>query len=126
MISSTRRTETPARYISIRASSTEDSLQRYLSMVAVSKETPFSLGNFSSTAPAVVWRFHLLWPEQYPWRSEERSYFSTLTNLSASLSSRAFKFSSTLLRTKSYKSYFIKSSSSCIIFSEHFLKNSNF
>ena len=59
VISSTRRTDTPARYISIRASSTEDSLRRYLSMMAVSKGTPFSLGAFRSTSPAVVWRFRL-------------------------------------------------------------------
>lgn len=38
VIFSTRRTEISVRYISIRASSTEDSLRRYLSMIAVSKE----------------------------------------------------------------------------------------
>lgn len=42
MISSTRFKETPARYISISASSTEHSRRRYLSMIAVSNRIPLS------------------------------------------------------------------------------------
>ena len=57
VISSTRRTETPARYISIRASSTLLSLRRYRSMMAVSKDTPLSRGIWSVTSPEVVVRF---------------------------------------------------------------------
>lgn len=51
VIFSTRQTETPARYISINASSTEDSLRRYRSIMAVLKGTPLSLGTFNSTSP---------------------------------------------------------------------------
>ena len=39
VMSSTRRTETPARYISMRASSTRLSRRRYRSLMAVSKDT---------------------------------------------------------------------------------------
>ena len=46
VISSTRRTDTPARYISMRASSTLLSRRRYRSIIAVSKEIPLSLGTF--------------------------------------------------------------------------------
>jgi hypothetical protein len=52
--SSTRRTDTPARYISISASSTELSRRRYRSMIAVSNVTPFSFGIFSVTSPELV------------------------------------------------------------------------
>ena len=44
VISSTRRTETPARHISMRASSTLLSRRRYLSIIAVSKEIPLETG----------------------------------------------------------------------------------
>ena len=44
VMSSTRRTETPARYISMRTSSTLLSRRRYRSMMAVSKDTPLSRG----------------------------------------------------------------------------------
>ena len=56
VMSSTRRTETPARYISMRASSTLLSRRRYRSMMAVSKDTPLSLGIWSVTSPDVVVR----------------------------------------------------------------------
>ena len=56
---SIRRTEISARYISINDSSTEDSLRRWRSIMAVLKGRPLSLGTFSSTSPAVVWRFRL-------------------------------------------------------------------
>ena len=59
VISSTRRTETPARYISMSASSTLLSRRRYRSMVAVSKEIPLSLGTLSVTSPEVVVRLRL-------------------------------------------------------------------
>ena len=59
VISSTLRTETPARYISMRASSTLLSRRRYRSMMAVSKETPFKRGIWSVTSPDVVVRFRL-------------------------------------------------------------------
>lgn len=55
-ISSNRRTDTPARYISISASSTLLS-RRYRSMMAVSNDTPFSRGTYSVTSPEVVARF---------------------------------------------------------------------
>ena len=45
VMSSTRRTETPARYISMSASSTLLSRRRYRSMMAVSKDTPLSRGD---------------------------------------------------------------------------------
>ena len=54
VMSSTRRTETPARYISMRASSTLLSRRRYRSMMAVSKDTPLSRGTWSVTSPEVV------------------------------------------------------------------------
>ena len=57
VMSSTRRTETPARYISMRASSTLLSRRRYRSMMAVSKDTPLSRGIWSVTSPEVVMRF---------------------------------------------------------------------
>ena len=57
VMSSTRRTETPARYISMRASSTLLSRRRYRSMMAVSKDTPLSRGTWSVTSPEVVVRF---------------------------------------------------------------------
>ena len=44
VMSSTRRTDTPAKYISISASSTLLSLRLYRSMMAVSKLIPFSRG----------------------------------------------------------------------------------
>src|SRR5262245_52850646 len=44
-MSSTRRTDTPARYISISASSTELSRRRYRSMIAVSNALPAQLRN---------------------------------------------------------------------------------
>jgi len=56
VVSSTRRTETPVRYISMRASSTELSLRRYRSMIAVSKGIPLSLGTLRITLPEVVVR----------------------------------------------------------------------
>ena len=43
-MSSARRRETPARYISMSASSTWFSLRRYCSMIAASKDTPLSRG----------------------------------------------------------------------------------
>ena len=43
VMSSTRRTETPARYISMRVSSTLLSRRRYRSMMAVSKEVPLTV-----------------------------------------------------------------------------------
>ena len=57
VISSTLRTETPARYISMRAYSTLLSLRRYRSMMAVSKETPLRRGTWRVTSPEVVVRF---------------------------------------------------------------------
>ena len=53
---STRRTETPARYISMSASSTLLSRRRYRSMMAVSKDTPLGRGIWSVTLPEVVVR----------------------------------------------------------------------
>jgi len=57
VISSTLRTDTPAKYISINASSTELSLRRYRSIIAVSKAIPFSFGIFNFTLPEVVVKF---------------------------------------------------------------------
>ncbi len=57
VMSSVRRTETPARYISIRASSTLLSRRQYRSMMAVSKGTPLSRGIWSVTSPEVAVRF---------------------------------------------------------------------
>lgn len=59
-ISPMHRTEIPVRYISIRASSAENSLQQYLSITAVSKGTPFSLGTSSSTSGVETWFYSLL------------------------------------------------------------------
>ena len=56
VMSSTRRTLTPAKYISISASSTELSRRRYRSTIAVSKGTERSFGIFSVTSPALVWK----------------------------------------------------------------------
>jgi hypothetical protein len=53
-MSSTRRTLTPARYISIRVSSTELSRRLYRSMIAVSSGSFRSRGTFSVTSPALV------------------------------------------------------------------------
>ena len=53
-MSSILRTETPARYISIIASSIELSLRLYLSIIAVSKGKFLSLGMFRVTFPEVV------------------------------------------------------------------------
>ena len=54
VMSSTRRTLTPARYISTSASSTYASRRRYRSMIAVSNGNVRSLGTFSVTSPAFV------------------------------------------------------------------------
>ena len=51
VMSSTRRTETPARYISMSASSTLLSRRRYRSMIAVSNEIPLRRGTLSVTSP---------------------------------------------------------------------------
>src|SRR5262245_66631007 len=51
-MSSTRRTDTPARYISISASSTEVSRRRYRSMIAVSNVCWRSFGTLNRTSPA--------------------------------------------------------------------------
>jgi len=56
-MSSTRLTDTPARYISISASSTELSRRLYRSMIAVSNFRPLSFGTCSVTSPLVVVRF---------------------------------------------------------------------
>jgi len=56
VISSTLLTDTPARYISTRASSTEDYLLLYRSMIAVSKGSDLNFGTLMSTSPAFVWR----------------------------------------------------------------------
>src|SRR5262249_58982384 len=56
VISSTRRTDTPARYISISASSTELSRRRYRSMIAVSNVCWRSFGTLNRTSPALVCR----------------------------------------------------------------------
>ncbi len=56
VMSSTRRTDTPAKYISMSASSTLLSLRLYRSMMAVSKPIPFSRGTCSVTSPDVVVR----------------------------------------------------------------------
>ena len=55
--SSTRRTLTPARYISISASSTDASRRRYCSMIAVSNGSVRSFGTLSVMSPASVWSF---------------------------------------------------------------------
>ena len=55
VMSSTRRTDTPARYI-LRVSSTLLFRRRYRSMMAVSKEIPLSLGTLRVTSPEVVVR----------------------------------------------------------------------
>lgn len=57
VMSSTRRTETPARYISMSASSTLLSRRRYRSMIAVSNGMPFKRGMWSVTSPEVVVSF---------------------------------------------------------------------
>ncbi len=57
VISSTRRTDTPAKYISIKASSTELSRRLYLYIMAVSKAIPFNFGTFSFPFPDVVVKF---------------------------------------------------------------------
>jgi hypothetical protein len=56
-MSSTRRTLTPARYISMRASSTLDSRRRYRSMIWVSNGRLRSRGTFKVTSPALVTSF---------------------------------------------------------------------
>src|SRR5262249_16221686 len=53
-MSSTRRTDTPARCISISASSTELSRRRYRSMMAVSNVCWRSFGTLNRTSPALV------------------------------------------------------------------------
>src|SRR5262245_27479841 len=55
-MSSTRRTDTPARYISISASSTELSRRRLRSMISVSNACRRSFGTLSRTSPALVFR----------------------------------------------------------------------
>ena len=57
VISSTRRTDTSAKYISISASSTLLSRRRYRSMIAVSNKTPFRCGTCGVTSPDAVVRF---------------------------------------------------------------------
>ncbi|BAL01704.1 putative D-3-phosphoglycerate dehydrogenase [Oscillibacter valericigenes Sjm18-20] len=53
------RMETPARFISMSASSTLLSRWRYRSMIAVSNEIPLRRGTLSVTSPDVVVRFLL-------------------------------------------------------------------
>jgi hypothetical protein len=58
-MSSTRRTLTPARYISISASSTLDSRRLYRSMICVSNGSFRGRGTVSVTSPALVWSLRL-------------------------------------------------------------------
>ena len=53
-MSSMRRVDTPARYISMMASSTDVSRLLYRSMTAVAKRMPLSLGILSVSWPDVV------------------------------------------------------------------------
>ena len=66
-MSSTRRTEMPARHISIRASSTELSRRRYRSMIALSKVWRRSFGTLRLTSPALV--CSVRWKLQKEWKS---------------------------------------------------------
>ncbi len=54
VMSSTRRTDIPAKYISMSASSTDVSRRRYRSIIAVSKVWRRSFGMRSCTSPAFV------------------------------------------------------------------------
>lgn len=56
LMSSTCRVLTPARYMSMRASSTLSSRLRYRSMTADSKTAPLSLGTFNASLPALAVR----------------------------------------------------------------------
>ncbi|TWT95166.1 hypothetical protein Pla108_33080 [Botrimarina colliarenosi] len=73
VMSSTRRTLTPARYISINASSTEDSRRRYRSMICDSNGRLRKRGTFSFTSPAFVCSFRSYEPARLSTRSAERS-----------------------------------------------------
>ena len=55
-MSSTCLVDAPARYMSIRASSTLSSRLRYRSMTADSKTAPLSLGTFNASLPALAVR----------------------------------------------------------------------
>ena len=55
-MSSTRLVDTPARYMSISASSTLSSRLRLRSITADSKTAPFSLGTLSPSLPALAVR----------------------------------------------------------------------
>ena len=56
LMASTCRVRTPARYMSMRASSTLSSRLRYRSMTADSKTAPLSLGTFNASLPALAVR----------------------------------------------------------------------
>ena len=102
LTSSMRRVGTPARYISMMASSTLVSrlLQRSMT-AAVAKRMPLSLGILSATRPDVVVN---------P-RSSVRSYGPAPTSWSASSSSIALMVSSMVFLTSSRSSDFTASSS---------------
>jgi len=101
VMSSTRRTDTPARYISINASSTELSLRRYRSMICVSNGRLRSFGIRSTTSPAFVCSVLSYPPARVSTRSGVRSYLPALHSRSASASSSPLSVSSTELRTTS-------------------------
>ena len=99
-VSSTCRVLTPARYMSMRASSTLSSRLRYRSMTADSKTAPLSLGTFNASLPALAVRLRSWWPALYAFRSPVRSYLAALAISSASASSIAFNSSATFSATK--------------------------
>jgi len=82
-MSSTLRTLTPATYISIRASSTEDSRRRYRSIMAVSKGRLRSFGTVGVTSPTLVSRCRSWLPARVPLRPSVRSYFRAPQSSSA-------------------------------------------
>jgi hypothetical protein len=55
-MSSTRRVDTPARYMSIKASSTLSSRRRYRSITADSNRAPFNFGTLTAIFPALTVR----------------------------------------------------------------------
>ena len=99
MMSSTRRTDTPARYISTGASSTEFSRRRQRSMMAASKLWRRSFGIFGFTSPDFMCSARPWRPARVPRRPSLRPWRPAPHDRSASAPSIAFSASQTVPRT---------------------------
>ena len=99
-VPSTPRVLTPARHISISASSTLDSRLRQRSITADPNRAPFNSGALRLNLPALAVGVRPQWPARNAFRSVLHSYPAALAISSVSASGMALMVRSTLTRTK--------------------------